>query len=61
MERGPMVPKMSESSGNVWKCAEVCEVVRRVGNRVSEFRFKYFCLDYVSKIVVSVMERNMLP
>ena len=55
-----MVPRMrmSESSGNAWKCVEVCEVVRRVGNRVTEFGFKYFCLDYVSKIGVSVMERN---
>ena len=39
--------------------AEVCEVVRRVGNRVAEYRFKYFCLDYVSKFGVSVTERNI--
>ena len=56
-----MVLKMSELSGNAWKCTEVCEVVRRVGNRVSEFGFKYFCPDYVSKIGVSVTERNSIP
>ena len=54
----------SEGSVNfriVWnytECAEVCEVVRRVGNRVAEYRFEYFCPDYVSKIGVSVMECN---
>ena len=41
--------------------AEVCEVVRRVGNRVAEYGFEYFCLDYVSKIGVSVMEHNTGP
>ena len=56
-----MVPRMSESSGNVRKCAEVCVVVRRVGNRVTEFGFEYFCLDYVSKIGVSVTECNSIP
>ena len=56
-----MVPRMSESSGNVQKHVEVCEVVRRVGNQVTEFGFEYFCLDYVSKIGVSVMERNSIP
>ena len=53
-----MVLRMSESSGNARKHVEVCEVVRRVGNRVAEFRFEYFCLDYVSKIGMSVKERN---
>ena len=38
---------------------EVCEVVRRVGNWVAEYGFEYFCPDYVSKIGVSVTERNM--
>ena len=61
MERGPMVPRMSELSGNVRKHAEVCEVARRVGNQVAEFRFEYFCPDYVSKIGMSVMERNRSP
>ena len=56
-----MVPRMSESSRNAQKCTEVCIVVQRVGNRVTEFGFKYFCLDYVSKIGVSVMERNSIP
>ena len=56
-----MVPRMSESSGNARKCVEVCEVVQRVGNRVTEFGFEYFCLDYVSKIGVSVTERNSIP
>ena len=37
---------------------EVCEDVRRVGNRVAEVRFEYFCWDYVSRNGVSVMERN---
>ena len=40
---------------------EVCKVVRRVENRVTEFGFEYFCPDYVSKIGVSVMERNSIP
>ena len=56
-----MVPRLVESSRNARKCREVCAVVQRVGNRVTEFRFKYFCLDYVSKIGVSVTERNILP
>ena len=55
-----MVPRMLESSGNV-QSTEVCIVLQRVGNRVTEFGFKYFCLDYVSKIGVSVMERNIPP
>ena len=46
---------------NYAECAEVCEVVRRVGNRVAEYGFKYFCPDYVSKIGVSVTERNSIP
>ena len=37
---------------------EVCTVVQRVGNQVTEFGFEYFCLDYVSKIGVSVTECN---
>ena len=41
--------------------AEVCEVVRRVGNRVAEYGFEYFCPDYVSQIGVSVTERNSIP
>ena len=53
-----MVPRVLESSGNTWKRTEVCKVVRRVENRVTEFGFKYFCLNYVSKIGVSVTERN---
>ena len=56
-----MVLRMSESSGNAQKCTEVCEVVRRVGNQVAEFGFEYFCPDYVSKIGVSVTERNSIP
>ena len=56
-----MVPRMSELSGNAWKRTEVCKVVQRVGNRVTEFGFEYFCLDYVSKIGVSVTERNSIP
>ena len=56
-----MVPSMSESSRNARKRTEVCEVARRVGNRVAEFRFEYFCPDYVSKIGVSVTERNSIP
>ena len=43
---------------NYVECAEVCEMVRRMGNRVAEFGFEYFGLDYVSKIGVSVTERN---
>ena len=43
---------------NYAECAEVCEMVRRIGNRVAEFRFEYFCPDYVSKIGVSVTEHN---
>ena len=58
MECGLMVLRMSESSGNARKRAEVCEVMQRVGNRVAEFGFEYFCLDYVSKIGMSVKERN---
>ena len=46
---------------NYAECAEVCKVVLRVGNRVAEYRLEYFCLDYVSKIGVSVMERNNHP
>ena len=46
---------------NYAECAEVCKMVRRIGNRVAEFRFEYFCLDYVSKIGVSVTERNSIP
>ena len=60
MECGPMVPRMSESSRNVQKCAEVCEVAKTAGNQVAEFRFEYFCLDYVSKIGMSVTECNTL-
>ena len=41
--------------------AEVCKVVWRVENRVAEYGFEYFCPDYVSKIGVSVMERNNVP
>ena len=55
-----MVPRMSESSGNAWKHVEVCKVAQRVGNRVAEFGFECFCPDYVSKIGVSVTERNSL-
>ena len=54
----------SVNFGIVWnyvECAEVCEMVRRIGNRVAEFGFEYFCLDYVSKIGVSVTERNSIP
>ena len=47
--------------GIVRNYAEVCEVVRRVGNRVAEYRFEYFCLDYVSKIGVNVTEHNSIP
>ena len=32
----------------------------KVGNRVAEVRFEYFCLNYVSKIGVSVTECNRL-
>ena len=49
---------MSESSGITRKRAEVCEVVRRVGDRVAEFGLEYFCPDYVSKIGVSVTGRT---
>ena len=38
--------------------AEVCKVVRRVGDRVAEFGSEYFCPDYVSNIGVSVTEHN---
>ena len=44
--------------------AEVCKVVKvvqRVGNRVAEYGFEYFCPDYVSKIGVSVTECNSIP
>ena len=58
MERSPMILRMLESSGNARKCAEVCEVTRRVGNRVAEFGFEYFCPDYVSKFGMSVTEHN---
>ena len=34
------------------------EDVRSVGNRVAEVGLEYFCPDYVSKIGVSVTERN---
>ena len=47
--------------GIVWNYverAEVCKVVWRVGNQVAEYGFEYFCPDYVSKIGVSVTERN---
>ena len=37
---------------------EACEDVRKVGNRVAEVGFEYFCLEYVSKNGVSVMECN---
>ena len=40
---------------------EVHESMRscaKVGNRVAEVRFKYFCLNYVSKNGVNVTERN---
>ena len=40
---------------------EVCKVVQRVGNQVAEYGFEYFCPDYVSKIGVSVTERNNHP
>ena len=43
---------------NYAECTEVCEVVWRVGNRVAEYGFEYFCPDYVSKIGVSVTECN---
>ena len=46
---------------NYAECVEVCEVVQRVGNWVAEYGFEYFCLDYVSKIGVSVTERNICP
>ena len=61
MERGPMVPRMLELSGNARKCTEGCEVAQRVRNRVAEFGFEYFCPDYVSKIGVSVTECNSIP
>ena len=44
---------------NYTEHVEVCEVVQRVGNRVAEYGFEYFCPDYVSKIGVSVTERNI--
>ena len=43
-----------------WKCMEVCKSVQRYGNRVAEFRYRCFCLDYVSKNGVSVMEHNTM-
>ena len=46
---------------NCRKCAEVHEDVCRVGNQVAEVGLEYFCLDYVSKNGVSVMERNSIP
>ena len=48
----------SEECWNHRKCAEMCEDVQRVGNRVLEVGFEYFCPDYVSKNGVSVMECN---
>ena len=41
-----------------WKSREGLEIAWRVGNQVAEFGFEYFCPDYVSKIGMSVMERN---
>ena len=46
---------------NHWKCVEAREDVQRSRNRVAEVGFEYFCLDYVSKNGVSVMERNIGP
>ena len=43
---------------NVRKCAKSCE---GLGIKFAEFGFEYFCLDYVSKIGVSVTERNGIP
>ena len=34
--------------------------VQSIGNRVAEVGLEYFCLDYVSKNGVSVMEHNSL-
>ena len=41
------------------KCTEVREDMQRGRNRVAEVGLEYFCLDYVSKNGVSVMEHNM--
>ena len=57
MECGPKVPEMSESS----EWCGTCEDVRSVGNCVAEVGLEYFCLYYVSKNGVSVMERNSIP
>ena len=57
MEHGPKVPEMSESLE--WRGTR--EDVRSVGNRVAEVGLEYFCPDYVSKIGVSVTERNSIP
>ena len=46
---------------NYVECTEVCEMVRRLGNRVAELGFEYFGPDYVSKIGVSVTECNREP
>ena len=47
-----------EMHGNVRKCTKLC---KGWGIEFTEFRFEYFCLDYVSKIGVSVTERNSIP
>ena len=65
METGSEDSARSEGSVNFGivrnyaECVEVCEVVQRVGNRVAEYGFEYFCLDYVSKIGVNVTECNI--
>ena len=53
-----MWTKGSGECRNRQKCAEACKDVRKVGNRVAEVGFEYFCLDYVSKNGMSVMEHN---
>ena len=40
---------------------EAHEDMQRSGNQVAEIGFEYFCLDYVSKNGVSVMEHNSIP
>ena len=40
---------------------EVHKDMQRSGNQVAKVGFEYFCLDYVSKIGVSVMEHNSIP
>ena len=46
---------------NHQKCVEAHKDVRRSGNQVAEFGFKYFCLDYVCKNGMSVTECNSIP